>query len=52
MNASHKLTYSGTYSSHDALATCNANMHMEGPHDITLYIKLHATGNCGFNFSL
>ena len=29
-------------------ATYNANMHMGGPHDITSFIKLHATGNCGF----
>ena len=29
-------------------ATYNANMHMGGPHDVTPFIKLHATGDCGF----
>ena len=25
-----------------------ANMHMGGPHDVTPFIRLHATGDCGF----
>ena len=43
---------SATHSSRDACMkvphTMLIIMHMGGPHDITPFIKLDATGNCGF----